>query len=95
MQERVFIVKLLFRRYKSIQAVEEHLKDIFVDNIGQGITLMTIHRSKGLENKRIFLLKMDELIPSKYARTVDELRAESCLEYVAITRSQGELIYIS
>jgi superfamily I DNA/RNA helicase len=59
------------------------------------LTLMTIHRSKGLEWNRVFILGRVELIPSRYAKKAWEQEQESNLAYVAITRSKGELVDVA
>ena len=58
---------------------------------------MTIHRSKGLENNRVFFIdKFNKirLIPSKFADQEWELQQERNIEFVGITRAKSELIYI-
>jgi DNA helicase-2/ATP-dependent DNA helicase PcrA len=60
------------------------------------VKLMTIHNSKGLEFKNVFLVGMeDELFPSSKADfSDDDLEEERRLCYVAITRAE-EKLYIS
>lgn len=59
-----------------------------------GITLCTIHKSKGLEFKTVYMLNSD-LLPSKYAKQEWQLQQEENLEYVAITRAEERLVYIN
>lgn len=68
------------------------LREIF-DEDKEGATLMTIHKSKGLENKRVFFL-LPSLIPSKWATEPEELIQEKNLYFVAVTRAKEELHYI-
>src|SRR5206468_6680674 len=56
------------------------------------LTLMTAHRSKGLEWKRVFILGRAKFMPSSYAKKDWEKEQESHIEYVALTRAQEELI---
>jgi DNA helicase-2/ATP-dependent DNA helicase PcrA len=56
------------------------------------LTLMTAHRSKGLEFKRVFILGRDKFMPSSYAKKDWEKHGEVCCEYVAITRAKEELV---
>lgn len=58
-----------------------------------GITLSTIHKAKGLEADRVFILRPD-LIPHPAATSEADRSQESNLEYVAITRAKQELIYV-
>jgi superfamily I DNA/RNA helicase len=59
-----------------------------------GITLMTAHKSKGLEFPRVFLLGANRYMPSKHARTAAAMEQEQNLIYVAWTRAQEELVDI-
>ena len=58
------------------------------------VTLSTIHKSKGREWDRVFLLYRDKTLPSPYARKPWQQRQEANLEYVAVTRAKKELIYV-
>lgn len=58
------------------------------------VTLMTIHRSKGLEFKRVFLYGRNKFQPSPFARQGWSLRQESNLEYVGLTRSRNVLVEV-
>jgi superfamily I DNA/RNA helicase len=68
------------------------------DDDGQGrqsITLATVHKSKGLEWDRVFILDAHKLMPSKWARQPWQRQQEINLQYVAITRARRELYYVS
>ena len=58
------------------------------------ITLSTVHKSKGREWQRVFILGRNMYMPSRYARQQWQLDQENNLIYVAITRSQNELVYV-
>lgn len=60
-----------------------------------GVTLMTIHASKGLEFRHIFIVGLEEqLFPSAMSQQGHELEEERRLFYVAITRAE-ETCHIS
>lgn len=92
--EKIAICKVLVSHYGSIKMAFSMLKDIFTEGEGGCVTLSTIHKSKGLEAKRVFILGFNELLPSKYATTEAQLEAERCLQFVAVTRAKDELIFI-
>lgn len=92
--EKVQILLLLNRRYGSFQEVKKVLTDIFGDESKDKILLSTIHKSKGLEADRVFILGFHELIPSKYATTELALYGERCLQFVAVTRAKNTLIFL-
>ena len=92
LKEKVEIIESLTANYGNLSNVSRAIKTIFVENSSNGITLSTIHKSKGLEAERVFFLDK-HLIPSKYARTDLDYYQEKCLEFVAVTRAKQELIY--
>lgn len=95
LDENIEIVKILKNEYGSFREVNLSILDIFSDERSdEEIILSSIHKSKGLESDRVFIIGKSELIPSKYARTKSELMQEKCVEYVAITRAKKELVYV-
>lgn len=66
------------------------------DEIEEAVTLSTIHSSKGLEWKNVFIIScIDGMIPSsKSFNKIDELEEEARLFYVAITRAKERLAFI-
>lgn len=58
------------------------------------VHLTTIHRAKGLENDRVFIL-CPSLMPSRLTHRDWEIKAEQNLIYVAYTRAKKSLNFIS
>jgi DNA helicase-2/ATP-dependent DNA helicase PcrA len=97
-EEKLQILYLLFDKFNHIFEIEEFIELIFEDDDREGIRLMTIHKSKGLENDRVFVIESSDgknLIPSSYAVTPDQLRQEKNLLFVAVTRAKKELVYLN
>lgn len=92
-QEKIEVIDFITKEIPTVKKTIQFLENLFADKDRNGVILSTIHKSKGLENHDIFLLDK-HLIPSKYAKTPDQLKQEKNLLYVAITRSQENLIYI-
>lgn len=92
LNEKVNVLLSLYEYFGDLETVRSRIYDIFVENASRGITLSTIHKSKGLESDNIYFLE-PELLPSKYATTELALYAERCLKFVAITRARKRLIY--
>ena len=59
------------------------------------LTLATVHRGKGREWKRVFILGANLWMPSPWAKQDWEKEQEDNLIYVAITRAQEELVWVS
>jgi superfamily I DNA/RNA helicase len=75
------------------------ISDMFSDNddynVPNVVTLSSIHKSKGLEFDRAFILGMSQFQPSKYA-VMDWMKVqEDNLAYVAITRAKNTLVHIT
>ena len=88
--EDIKVIQKVADNYSTMQEVSDILDRIFSDK-ESGIKLMTMHKAKGLENDKVFIVRMD-LIPSKYAKTDEQLQQEKNLLYVAFTRAQNELV---
>ena len=98
MLEKVKTIKMIidFKKFGMMDQVIKFIEGIFSDD-REGVQLMTIHKSKGLESKKVFLIEIFEekrLIPSEYAKQKWELVQEQNLLFVAITRAKEELIYL-
>jgi DNA helicase-2/ATP-dependent DNA helicase PcrA len=58
----------------------------------RGVNLLTFHRAKGLEFEAVFLPRLqDKELPSKQARTPEEIAEERRLLYVGMTRAKRVL----
>jgi superfamily I DNA/RNA helicase len=79
---------------KTFEALRAYLQDLFADNHERGTVLLsTIHRSKGLEAERVFLL-CPEKLPHPMAKSANAKAQEKNLEYVAVTRAMNELYIV-
>ncbi len=90
-QDKLDTIECFYGSCNSVSAIKAKISSIFEDKQDDtGIRLMTIHKSKGLENKRIFLLRPD-LLPHPKS---NDPEAEANLEYVAITRAKESFWYV-
>jgi superfamily I DNA/RNA helicase len=81
----------------SVNDVNLLIDSMFSDSadVQQNIlTLCSVHKSKGLEWDRVFLLDRPQFMPSKMARKDWQKVQENNLIYVAITRAINELVEI-
>lgn len=76
---------------KSVQDIEKRIDSLFTDDgLGQAgvITCSSVHRAKGLEANRVFVLR-NTLYPR--GRHQEEIN----IEYVAVTRAKQTLVWVS
>lgn len=66
------------------------IDSIFADE-GSAIWFSSVHRSKGLEANRIFILEYERLGRVRTRQTDDEYQQELNLKYVALTRAKSSL----
>ena len=79
----------------TVKALIEKIDSTFSDFKGNEILLSSIHKAKGLESKRVFLIEPGQhTVPHPMAKTDWQLAGEQCLRYVAITRAIEELYLV-
>ncbi len=81
----------------KVDALHIRIKTMFQDSDGSRkkcMTLSSIHKAKGREWERVFILGMNAYMPSRYAVRDWQKEQERNLAYVAITRSMNTLIYV-
>lgn len=80
----------------EIADLHAKIEDLFTDTkegeAPKGVRLLTAHRSKGLEFRRVFLWGRAAYMPSPYARQDWCIQQERNLEYVALTRAMNTLV---
>jgi DNA helicase II / ATP-dependent DNA helicase PcrA len=89
--DKVATLIFLSKLSNSIEDLKVKIRTIFTDEI-VGICLSTVHKIKGLEANRVFIVRPD-LLPMKNVKSGWQWLQEKNLEYVAITRTKTELIY--
>jgi len=81
----------------SIDGLIRAIESLFSDDGSSRamLTLSTCHKSKGLEWPRVFILDAGKYMPSKWAKQPWQIVQEFNLCYVACTRAQRDLYYLS
>ncbi|HLY32485.1 MAG TPA: ATP-dependent helicase [Ktedonobacterales bacterium] len=84
--------------YDSFQArdandLSHQLEDLFDDG-KPAVMLSTVHRAKGLEEERVFILKPEKLPLIWPKQQAHQYEQEMNLRYVAITRAKRELYFV-
>ncbi len=87
--------KLLKEGKSEVTDLTSLIDSLFADDIKGMLTLSTVHKSKGREWPCVYILGRYQFMPSAWAKKSWELLQEDNLIYVAVTRSQGELVYVA
>lgn len=77
----------------TVGGMQEVLASVFTDKPHEGVDYMTIHKSKGLQAKRVWVLRPD-LLPHPRSTKQWMIEEERRLAYVACTRSEDQLRYV-
>ena len=77
----------------TVEEVRNRAESMFSDlSENNAVILSSIHRAKGLERKRILILRPD-LLPGPWAETAEDQQQERNLTYVAATRAREVLTF--
>ena len=94
--DKVNCVLAFSHRENNLEYILQELNAIFTDERKKGaITFCTAHKSKGLENHRVFILAPERLPMTWKGQQDWEFQQEMNLKYVAITRAKHELVWVN
>lgn len=94
-EDKADAIRVIAIGAKDVQEVISRIDRIFKDTNNVGICLSTIHKSKGLEADRVFVLCPEKLYPKRAMNVPWMAEQEANLEYVMITRAKHYLGYIT
>lgn len=93
--EKADILLLILEKCRNGMELVGKISEIFHED-KKAIRLLTAHRSKGLECKRVFFIENfngDKLLPSKYALLDWQKQQEDNLLFVVYTRAKEEFVF--
>ena len=100
LEDKVACIRTMIERVDTVEDLIKLINNLFPTEKGKGapdplkaIRLSSIHRAKGLEADRVFLL-CPEQIPHSMAGLDWELKQEANLAYVAITRFKEQFFFV-
>jgi DNA helicase-2/ATP-dependent DNA helicase PcrA len=93
LSDQVETVEVLSEGVSNLQSLIDKTLSIF-DDKAQGIVCSSVHKAKGLEANRVFIVK-PELMPHPMADQPWELEQETHIKYVALTRAKDEMYFVS
>jgi len=94
LDDRYDCLLVFTEQHDNIADIKSEIDRIFSDQ-HSGIVFSTVHKAKGLENDRVFILGRNELMPSPRAEQPWEIQQEENLIGIAITRAKQALYYVA
>lgn len=93
--DRAETLRLFLNMSDSLDDFRARIERMFSNDNNEGVVVCsTIHKAKGLEAERVFLIDRDKM-PHKSARQPWQIQQEMNLIYVAITRAKRFLQYVT
>jgi superfamily I DNA/RNA helicase len=97
LQDRYDCLACFMEGMQTVDQVITRIEEVFTDDKESvGIKLSSVHKAKGLESRRVFILQPEKAgMPHPMAKTPWQQEQELNLLYVAITRAIEELVWVS
>lgn len=95
LMDKVDTLLVIEEQCKTVGDLTRKINSLFDDEQRNGIQLMTCHKSKGLQNPNVFVLKPEQLEPNWNSKKQWQQEEQKRLKYVTITRAQENLFYVS
>ena len=93
-EDKVKAIEVLSEGLQTAKEVIDRIDTIFSDGNKSGICLSTIHKSKGLESDRVFIICEDKLYFKPCMNVPWMAEQEKNLVYVAYTRAKHYLGFV-
>lgn len=87
-------ISIFLSHCSDVSELCSRIGKLFDDTSSGLLTLSTVHKAKGLEWPKVFILDKAKLMPSPFARLDWQKQQEINLIYVAVTRAKLDLVYI-
>ena len=94
-EDKLKVIDILSEGLTTAQEVMDRIETIFSDGSKNGICLSTVHKSKGLESDRVFIVCPDKFYLKSCMRVPWMAEQERNLVYVAYTRAKHYLGFIT
>ena len=93
--DRYECLKFFADNSDTVEQIVERIDAIFVKDSSDGYKLSTVHRAKGMEFSRVFILDSNNFMKTHPKMMPWEQRQLQNLMYVAITRAKEKLYFVS
>lgn len=93
LQDQIETIVAIADGCQTIDELISKVKSVFADD-QKGIVFSSIHKAKGLEWDRVFILRPD-LLPHPMAQSDRDRQQENNIKYVAVTRAKQNLYFVN
>lgn len=89
-------LRVIAREADDLAQLAADIEGLFVDDAEKAgrLTLSSVHKAKGLEADRVWILDRELLGRARKGATDEQIRQEANLAYVAYTRTKRELCFV-
>lgn len=94
LQDKIDTLGIIATKYDSVDAMVAGIEEMFSDERGEWIYLMSCHKSKGLEADNVYIIEPSKM-PHPMAKGQKQLDQEYNLMYVAYTRAKKKLVFVT
>lgn len=94
LEDKCKSIRALSEDAARVGDIYERMRNVFADGPHDGIDLLTIHKSKGLQAKNVWILRPDLLPHPRSADREWMMAEERRLKYVAVTRAEEQLFWV-
>jgi superfamily I DNA/RNA helicase len=95
-RDKADTIRVLCEGIEGVRMLTARLDDLFADKGADAVVCSSVHKAKGLEAGRVFILEptLSPKLPPSVKPSEARVREEQNIRYVAVTRAINELVWV-
>jgi DNA helicase-2/ATP-dependent DNA helicase PcrA len=95
-RDKADTIRVLCEGIQGVRELNARLDDLFADKGADAVVCSSIHKAKGLEANRVFILEptLSPKLPPSVKPSAARIREEQNIRYVAVTRAISHLVWV-
>jgi superfamily I DNA/RNA helicase len=95
-RDKADTIRVLCEGIEGVRMLTARLDDLFSDKGADAVVCSSVHKAKGLEAERVFILEptLSPKLPPSVKPSESRVREEQNIRYVAVTRAITELVWV-
>lgn len=95
-RDKADTIRVLCEGIQGVRELNARLDDLFADKGADAVVCSSVHKAKGLEARRVFVLEptLSPKLPPSVKPSAARVREEQNIRYVAITRAIEHLVWV-